>query len=174
MQMLSAMTNRSSSAPSATWTTAPLERVLAASAALDPADVDRVRQGVDGGETTHAFGTSLDEDLRRTHARLITRGWVARGGVLADGRRQIVCLHLAGDLLTKTGGAGADVTVWALTEAATVDASRFWRTVEEAPPPGSALGPAWRRVRDAERARLIHQIIRLRLDEQHGPEQGRL
>lgn len=161
MLMLSVMTNQSSSGPSTERTTTPLERVLATSAALNPADLDRVRQGVDGGDTTHALGASLDEDLRRTHARLITRGWVARGGVLADGRRQIVCLHLAGDLLTPMGGAGADVTVWALTEATTVDASRFWRTIEEAAPPGSALGPAWRRVRDAEQARLIHQIIRL-------------
>lgn len=159
--MLLGMTNQSPSEFSNERPTTPLERLLAGYATLDHDDVERVRQGIAGGEIAHGVGALLDDDLRRTPARLIVRGWVARAGVLADGRRQIVGLHLPGDLLTPGEGEGGDMTVWALTEAITIDASRFWRAVENETVPDSRLGAAWRQIREAERARLVHQIIRL-------------
>ena len=159
--MLFLMTNQSPSEFSSERPTTPLERLLAGHAALSPADIERIRQGIAGGEIAHGVGALLDDDLRRTSARLIAKGWVARAGVLADGRRQIVGLHLPGDLLTPGEGEGGDMTVWALTEAITIDASRFWRSVENETAPDSKLGAAWRQIRELERARLVHQIIRL-------------
>lgn len=159
--MLFLMTNQSPSEFSNERPTTPLERLLAGYATLSHADVERIRQGIAGGEIAHGVGALLDDDLRRTPARLIAKGWVARAGMLADGRRQIVGLHLPGDLLTPGEGEGGDMTVWALTEAITIDASRFWRAIESETAPDSKLGAAWRQIRELERARLVHQIIRL-------------
>ncbi|TFW14707.1 Crp/Fnr family transcriptional regulator [Brevundimonas intermedia] len=155
------MTNQSPSEFSNERPTAPLERLLAGYAMLGHSDIERIREGIAGGEIAHGVGALLDDDLRRTPARLIAKGWVARAGVLADGRRQIVGLHLPGDLLTPAEGEGGDMTVWALTEAITIDAGRFWRAVENETAPDSRLGAAWRQIREVERARLVHQIIRL-------------
>lgn len=154
------MTNQSFSETPFDQPGRPLERVLSAYTNLDSTELGAVRQVLEGPETFHPLGASLDADLQRTEARMVTRGWIARGAVLADGRRQIVSLYLPGDLLTATGAAGGDVTDWALTDAATLDAGRLWRTVRAASGP-AVLSVLLQRLREAERARFVHQIIRL-------------
>jgi len=101
----------------------------------------------------------MARELRRAEALLVVRGWVARGVVLEDGRRQIIALNLPGDVLS--GTVNDDGELWSLTEVVAVDASRFRREVELQGALDDGLGQAWAAARVAERERLVHQIIRL-------------
>ena len=158
--LLEAMTNQClpSDVPPASVT---LEMLLSSHSSLTTADLALVRSAFDGPEIVHAHGAQISREPGRSLARLVVRGWVARGAVLMDGRRQIVGVHLPGDVVTAPAGQDGDMAVWALTEGATTDANRFWRRMEQARATEARLGQAWSRVRAAEQGRLVHQVVRL-------------
>lgn len=148
-------------APASSATIA-LERALSSHDALDGAGLASVRAGFAGSvELLHCPGVDLTAEFRRSAARLVVRGWIARGAALADGRRQIVGLHLPGDIMAAPAANETDLVVWTLTEASTACADRFWREAETARAAGQGIGPAWNALRAAERSRLVHQIVRL-------------
>jgi CRP-like cAMP-binding protein len=149
------------SAPGGSATVA-LERALSSHQALDGAALAAVREGFAGSaELVHSAGAELTTEFRRSAARLVVRDWIARGAALADGRRQIVGLHLPGDVLAAPAASETDLAVWTLTEASTACVERFWREAETARAAGEGIGPAWTALRAAERSRLVHQIVRL-------------
>lgn len=146
----------------ATSATIALERALSSHESLDGAGLAAVRAGFAGSvELLHCPGVDLTAEFRRSAARLVVRGWIARGAALADGRRQIVGLHLPGDVMAAPASNETDLAVWTLTEASTACAERFWRDAEMARAAGQGIGPAWNALRAAERNRLVHQIVRL-------------
>ena len=141
--------------------TAALERQLAAHGAHEADAVAWIRAAFDGGEAVHAAGVPVHGESGRADALLVTRGWLARGVMLEDGRRQIVALHLPGDILTGLDRDDEELGAWTLTEAAVTNASKFLREAEREANTGDGVGPAWAAARAVERQRLIHQIIRL-------------
>lgn len=149
------------SAP-ATSATVALERALSGHKPLDETGLAAVRACfATSVEMLHGPGVDLTPEFRRSAARLVVRGWIARGAALEDGRRQIVGLHLPGDVMAAPAANEADLSVWTLTDAATICAERFWREAETARAAGQGVGPAWNALRAAERTRLVHQIVRL-------------
>lgn len=141
--------------------TAHLEELLASYGNVGSAEIERLRSTLRASETSHRMGMVIDSRSNAVGARLVTRGWVARCAVFPDGRRQIVTLNLPGDVISDPSTGGRDMGVWALTSAGTVDADAFRKFAEEAACDGSPLGRAWRKIREAETLRLIHQVIRL-------------
>ena len=148
--------------PSPTPLTAPLERLLSSFGVLDEDALDRVRSSfTQAAETPHAQGVELARDGRSTGPRLLTHGWIARGVHLADGRLQIVDLHLPGEVVHAEPDFG-DLAVWAATEARTACAAQFWREAERARlRDGDRLGIVWTAVQAEDIARLIRHVVRL-------------
>lgn len=140
---------------------ASLERMLSSFVALSPADVDRVRGWFHGPALVHPPGGSVSLHPERQDARVVARGWIARGAMLEDGRRQIVGLSLPGDVILAADAVDADMAVWALTDASTLDASLLWEAISESVDVSPRLLEAWRQVRSAERLRLARHVIRL-------------
>lgn len=141
--------------------TAPLERVLASFAPLGREEQILIRHSFPASPQHQPAGAIIPLDPERNQARLVVKGWVARGAMLTDGRRQIVGLSLPGDVIVASGSVDADLQVWALTEIVTVDATLFWTALSEPGPLASPLREAWRRFRTAERLRQARQVIRL-------------
>lgn len=153
------MTNHDSSALSDNPPTQALERLLGSHVPLTDGDLVRLRAWFDRPGSLYPPGGSMARELQSAGALLVVRGWVARGVVLEDGRRQIIALHLPGDVLS--GTVNDDAELWSLTEGVAADASRFRREVEAPGALDNGLGQAWAAERVAERERLVHQIIRL-------------
>jgi CRP-like cAMP-binding protein len=148
--------------PSPSPLTAPLERLLSSFGDLDQAALDRVRSSfTHASETAHAQGVELARDGRSAGPRLLTQGWIARGVHLADGRRQIVDLHLPGEVVRANAHHG-DLAVWAATDARTACAVLFWREAERSlRRDDDPLGNAWAAVQADDIARLIRHVVRL-------------
>lgn len=141
--------------------TSPLERMLASFAPVAPDDTMMIRRSFTAAPQQLPAGAALPLDPERNQARLVVKGWIARGAMLTDGRRQIVGLSLPGDVIVASGSVDADLQVWALTEIVTIDATAFWIALSEPGPTASTLREAWRRFRTAERLRMARQVIRL-------------
>ncbi|MGH7018744.1 MAG: Crp/Fnr family transcriptional regulator [Brevundimonas sp.] len=141
--------------------TASLERMLASFGALGAEDLAHIRSGFDSASQIHAAGAPVTLLPERNEARLVVRGWVARGATLEDGRRQIVGLSLPGDVIVASGAVDVDMIVWTLTDAETTDASAFWNAMSAPTAQSLPLLEAWRRFQAAERLRLARQVIRL-------------
>lgn len=140
---------------------ASVERMLSSFAVLSPCDVDRIRGWFRGPALTHAPGSPVPLHPDRRDARIVARGWVARGAMLEDGRRQIVGLSLPGDVILAADSVDADMAVWALTDASTLDATRLQEAISEGADVSPRLMEAWRQFRSAERLRLARHVIRL-------------
>ena len=140
---------------------ASVERMLSSFAVLSPCDVDRIRGWFRGPALTHAPGSPVPLHPDRRDARIVARGWVARGAMLEDGRRQIVGLSLPGDVILAADSVDADMAVWALTDASTLDATRLQDAISEGADISPRLMEAWRQFRSAERLRMARHVIRL-------------
>jgi len=140
---------------------ASLERMLSSFAVLSSSDVDRIRGWFRGPALAHPPGSPVPLHPERKDARVVARGWVARGAMLEDGRRQIVGLSLPGDVILATDSVDADMAVWALTDASTLDATLLWDAISESADISPRLLEAWRQFRSAERLRLARHVIRL-------------
>lgn len=104
-------------------------------------------------------------DVGTPHAgygsRLVASGWVAGAVLFADGRRQIVTLHLAGDLIEPELH-GPPLTFVALTAAQTFAAEPLLGVDEPArPSERSGLERALANVRAVAIARRLRHIVRL-------------
>ena len=141
--------------------TAPLERMLASFAPMGTEGTSLIRLSLTGAPQQQPPGAVIPLDPEHNQARLVVSGWIARGAMLSDGRRQIVGLSLPGDVIVASGSVDADLQVWSLTEVVTVDATAFWTTMSEPGHLASPLREAWRRFRTAERLRMARQVIRL-------------
>lgn len=141
--------------------TASLEQMLGSFGALSGEDLALIRASFTGAPHQHAAGVPVTMSPERNEARLVVRGWVARGAMLEDGRRQIVGLSLPGDVIVALGSVDMDMLVWTLTDAETTEATAFWTEMSEPRTRGTPLLEAWRRFQAAERLRLARQVIRL-------------
>lgn len=137
--------------------TAPLEIMLASFAPIGAEGRDLVRRSFSGAPQHQPSGAAIPMDPERNQARLVASGWIARGAMLNDGRRQIIGLSLPGDVIVASGSVDADLLVWALTDVVTVDATAFWTTLSEPGAQASPLSEAWRRCRTAERLRMARR-----------------
>ena len=135
--------------------------MLSSFAVLSSSDVDRIRGWFRGPALAHPPGSPVPLHPERKDARVVARGWVARGAMLEDGRRQIVGLSLPGDVILATDSVDADMAVWALTDASTLDATLLWDAISEGADFSPRLLEAWRQFRSAERLRLARHVIRL-------------
>ncbi|MFC5371057.1 Crp/Fnr family transcriptional regulator [Brevundimonas faecalis] len=140
---------------------ASLERVLSSFGALAPGDPLRIRSGFRGPSLLHTPGGAVPMCPERDDARVVARGWIARGAMLEDGRRQIVGLSLPGDVILATETIDTDMAAWALTDAVTLDAAPLRSAVMEGRDVSVRMLDAWRRSRSAERLRLARHVIRL-------------
>ncbi|WP_292083108.1 MULTISPECIES: Crp/Fnr family transcriptional regulator [unclassified Brevundimonas] len=154
------MKNQSDTGPEARLT-APLELMLASFAPVGVEGRDLIRRSFTGAPQHQPSGAAVLMDPERDQARLVASGWIARGAMLNDGRRQIIGLSLPGDVIVASGSVDADLLVWALTDVVTVDATAFWNTLSEPGAQASSLSEAWRRCRTAERLRMARQVVRL-------------
>jgi len=141
--------------------TAPLERMLSSFAPVGMEGTALIRSSFTSAPQQQPSGAAIPMDPERNQARLVASGWIARGAMLNDGRRQIVGLSLPGDVIVASGSVDADLQVWALTEIVTVDATAFWTMLSEPGALASPLKESWRRCRTAERLRMARQVIRL-------------
>ena len=140
---------------------ASLERMLFSFAVLSPGDIECIRSWFHGPAMVHPPGGAVSLHPERKDARVVARGWIARGAMLEDGRRQIVGLSLPGDVILAADVVDADMAVWALTDASTLDASLLWAAISEGVDVSPRLLEAWRHFRSAERLRLARHVIRL-------------
>ena len=90
--------------------TAPLEIMLASFAPIGIEGRDLVRRSFSGAPQHQPSGTAIPMDPERNQARLVASGWIARGAMLNDGRRQIIGLSLPGDVIVASGS--VDATSW--------------------------------------------------------------
>ncbi len=135
--------------------------MLSSFAVLSPPDVDLIRSWLQGPALIHPPGGPVPLHPERKDARVVARGWVARGAMLEDGRRQIVGLSLPGDVILAADSVDADMAVWALTDASTLDATTLWNAFSDRCDISPRLLEAWRQFRSAERLRLARHAIRL-------------
>ena len=129
---------------------ASLERMLFSFAVLSPGDIECIRSWFHGPAMVHPPGGAVSLHPERKDARVVARGWIARGAMLEDGRRQIVGLSLPGDVILAADVVDADMAVWALTDASTLDASLLWAAISEGVDVSPRLLEAWRHFRSAE------------------------
>ena len=141
--------------------TASLERMLSSFGPLGADDIAYIRDCFTGALKTHAAGTPVILAPERNEARLVFKGWAARGAMLEDGRRQIVGLNLPGEMIVALGAVDTDMLVWALTDVVTIDGTAFWTGMSELRTQSAPLLEAWRHYRTAERLRMARQVIRL-------------
>jgi CRP-like cAMP-binding protein len=141
--------------------TASLEQMLSSFGPLGADDIAYIRDCFSGVLQSHPAGTPVPLFPERNEARLVIRGWAARGAMLEDGRRQIVGLSLPGEMIVASGAVDADMLVWALNDLATIDATAFWIAMSEPRTQSEPLLEAWRHYRTAERLRMARQVIRL-------------
>jgi CRP-like cAMP-binding protein len=92
--------------------------------------------------------------------RLVLGGWAAWSRTLADGRRQILQLHLAGDVLGLSQRSG-DGEVVALTLVRSVDATPLARALQADGAEGAGLRAAWAEAEKANQRALVDQLVRL-------------
>jgi len=155
------MTRRDTESRSACASTGALERLLSSHARASRIDLSWLRERAGPPQVTHAAGTDITPEVCRTTALLVCQGWVANGAVLNDGRRQIISVHLAGDFLRAPDQGSGDISIWALTPAATVEGGALWRDLETGSCPSAPLQQAWASLRAAERSRVSQHIVRL-------------
>jgi CRP-like cAMP-binding protein len=132
----------------------PFEAALSLYVRLGPHELNVLRTDL-GDVRTHPTRTAiLDQDPQAV--RLITGGWAGLARTLADGRRQILDLMLAGDVARPSRGE----TVVALTPVSSIDARTMVRRLDRQEP-GSPLARAWRAVQLEQQRRLLDQVVRL-------------
>lgn len=141
--------------------TASLEQMLSSFGPLGADDLNYIRDCFTGALQTHVAGAPVLLAPERNEARLVIRGWAARGAMLEDGRRQIVSLNLPGEMIVASGAVDTDMLVWALTDLVTMDGTAFWNAMSEPRTQSPPLLDAWRHYRTAERLRMARQVIRL-------------
>lgn len=141
--------------------TASLEQMLSSFGRLSVDDLNYIRDCFSGTMQTHVAGAPVILTPERNEARLVIRGWAARGAMLEDGRRQIVGLNLPGEMIVASGAVDTDMLVWALTDVVTMDGTAFWTAMSEPRTQSAPLLEAWRNYQTAERLRMARQVIRL-------------
>jgi CRP-like cAMP-binding protein len=143
---------------------APLEAALTSYAPVSPEQLSLVRDGL-GAPHTY----SPDSEICRGEGRggdrrplLVASGWAAIAATLEDGRRQIISLLIAGDVVEPLLDLQPGVSVVALTAVTTVDAGGFIALLRDRPPGElRPLTDAWVQMRQGNQARLLRQIVRL-------------
>jgi CRP-like cAMP-binding protein len=93
----------------------------------------------------------------------VVSGWACRAARIADGRRQLIDLHLPGDLIgySSRPGEQARAAYVALTEVITVDAKRLLQRATENPELYPGVASAITKLEAEVEQRLIKQIIRI-------------
>lgn len=142
---------------------APLEAALTSYVALSSEHLALVRDGLGA---PHSY--TPEAEICRVEGKgdrrplLIANGWAAIAATLEDGRRQIISLLIAGDVVEPLLDLQPGVSVIALTSVVTVDASGFIALLRDRPPGElRPLTEAWVQMRQANQARLLRQIVRL-------------
>jgi CRP-like cAMP-binding protein len=127
---------------------------------LRPDEITRFGR-LDSDLRTHAAGTELRaQGAAPESIRLVSGGFIAEARVMSDGRRQITCLHLPGDLLCTDLLPRPTATV-ALSGAQTVDASEVVSALADPSARFDHLRSAWAAARRRDEERLLDQILRL-------------
>jgi len=102
------------------------------------------------------------KDTKPSRCRLVLMGFVGMARTLADGRRQMVDIHLPGDITAceRLGGAQANVAFVCLTDVRYIDVDSIAQMVDDEP----TLFPGWQKfLKDLEEeahVRLIDQVVR--------------
>jgi len=140
--------------------TLAFEKTLASYGALADADLAAARS-VLGALQSHPPDKQIGRGGRGGDEPLVVvEGWVGAVEPLEDGRRQIVALFIAGDVLDPSIDCAAGLTATTLTAAWTMPAGAL-RAAVEAGCAGDGLRRAWRAARAAADARLVRQVVRL-------------
>jgi CRP-like cAMP-binding protein len=138
----------------------PLELKLSTYGTLSSQEVELVRTGV-SDVRSHRSGSQIARSFDEVElsARIVLSGWVAWTAQLMDGRRQIICLALPGDLLEPPPAGQLALIPAVLEPARTADASALLKIIEE--DAGAGLAKAWRLAERAAHARQVLQMLRL-------------
>jgi len=99
-------------------------------------------------------------ELNVTSPQFLLSGWVCRARTLPDGRRQILQLYIAGDLLTDRSRRKSGTTYLCLTTVKTMDADALRTGIDRVPEQLPALAAAVTTMDDETEERLIGQIVR--------------
>jgi CRP-like cAMP-binding protein len=137
----------------------PLASRLEGLGPLGPAGVEAVRACRDDPRLHPPGSAILAAEAGRVAPRLILGGWAGWAHTLADGRRQILQLHLAGDVLGLFEIPEQEVV--ALTTVRSVDATPLMLALQAPGPAGAALRSAWADVEKAHQRGLVSQLVRL-------------
>lgn len=136
------------------------ERMLASYAMLTDADRAALRPML-GGLQLYPPDKQVGRGGRCGEEPLVVvEGWIGAVEALEDGRRQIVALCVAGDVLDPSVDCAAGLTATTLT-AASVMAAGALKAAVEAGTVGEGVRRAWRAARAAAAVRLVHQVVRL-------------
>lgn len=139
----------------------PLINLLSSLAPLGENDAILVRERL-GEPRNHASATEIRfEDGHGERPLMVAAGWAAEISLLEDGRRQIVTLHLPGDIIYPAEARRMNLTACALTAVRTQDASRVVAAATSGDPTFAPLARAWALNRHMVRARLVRHVIRL-------------
>lgn len=133
-----------------------VEQLLASFAPLSAEEVDVVRTSLVDAQN-HAGGARIGG----ASPRIALSGWIGSSIHLPDGRRQIVSLALAGDLLDGQSAPDLEMADMALGAARTADAGPLIALVVQSAEQFPNLALAWERAGNAAKARQTHQLLRL-------------
>jgi CRP-like cAMP-binding protein len=136
-----------------------LARTLLSYEPLDPVEVRAVEAGL-GGVLTHRAGSNVELDGEGLPVLVVADGWAASVVALEPDRRQIVDLHLAGDVVDMADLQAKDLTLTALTRLRVQTAGGAMARLHRLGAPGR-LGRAWRLKQEADRRRAVRHIVRL-------------
>lgn len=139
----------------------PLINLLSSLSPLSDTDATMVRERL-GEPRNHPSAAEIRfEEGHGERPLMVAAGWAAEVSLLEDGRRQIVSLHLPGDIIDPAEVRRMNLSAYALTSVRTQDANRVVAAATSDDPACAALAKAWRLHRHMVQARLVRHIIRL-------------
>lgn len=136
----------------------PLAR-LARLAPLDAGERDLLRRVADRARASPARSELVSEGEAGAPAILLLEGWACRQRLLLDGRRQIACLSLPGDLVSLNGPTRALASVVSLSQVKFADPTPLIAAARAGNAPG--LAQAIAASARLDEAHLLAQIVRL-------------